>query len=166
MADKNKMGEFYTRPKELGKWEGFKVFLWNSETSECLGRTGGSWGKLTSKIYQSFFFGKSFWSCYVRRKKHGRFCSTSEGKIDWNFRLRLLSSMKRKKTLAKILHQVKISSKYCEIIYLLCVKILRRPKISHICKTEGTNTRTEKRRINIKKGEKNKKSMRIRKSLG
>lgn len=47
MADKNKMGEFYTRPKELGKWEGFKVFLWNSETSECLGRTGGSWGKLT-----------------------------------------------------------------------------------------------------------------------
>lgn len=94
MADKNKMGEFYTRPKELGKWEGFKVFLWNSETSECLGRTGGSWGKLTAKIYQPFFFGKSFWSCYVRMKKHGRFCSTSEGKIDWNFRLRLLSALK------------------------------------------------------------------------
>lgn len=45
MADKNKLGEFYTRPAKLGKWEGFKVFLWNSETSECLGRTGGSWGE-------------------------------------------------------------------------------------------------------------------------
>lgn len=45
MADKNKLGEFYTRPAELGKWEGFKQFLWNGETSECLGRTGGSWGK-------------------------------------------------------------------------------------------------------------------------
>lgn len=46
MADKNKQGEFYSRPKELGKWEGFKQFLWNSETSELLGRTGGSWAKI------------------------------------------------------------------------------------------------------------------------
>ncbi|CRK90570.1 CLUMA_CG004272, isoform A [Clunio marinus] len=46
MADKNKLGEFYTRPAKLGKWEGFKQFLWNSETSECLGRTGGSWAKI------------------------------------------------------------------------------------------------------------------------
>lgn len=78
MADKNKMQEFYTRPKEMGKWEGFKVFLWNSETSECLGRTGGSWGKLTT--FSPFsLFGKSFLvGCYVRRKKHGRFCSTLE----------------------------------------------------------------------------------------
>lgn len=45
MADKNKLGEFYTRPAKLGKWEGFKQFLWNGETSECLGRTGGSWSK-------------------------------------------------------------------------------------------------------------------------
>ena len=45
MADKNKQGEYYSRPKEVGKWEGFKQFLWNSETSECLGRTGGSWGE-------------------------------------------------------------------------------------------------------------------------
>lgn len=61
MADKNKVGEFYTRPKELGKWEGFKVFLWNSETSECLGRTGGSWGKSHELlVIDFFFFGKSF----------------------------------------------------------------------------------------------------------
>lgn len=46
MADKNKMGEFYTRPQKLGKWEGFKQFLWNGETSECLGRTGSSWAKI------------------------------------------------------------------------------------------------------------------------
>lgn len=46
MADKNKQGEYYSRPAKLGKWEGFKQFLWNSETSELLGRTGGSWGKL------------------------------------------------------------------------------------------------------------------------
>lgn len=46
MADnKNKVGEFYTRPIKLGKWEGFKQFLWNGETSQFLGRTAGSWGK-------------------------------------------------------------------------------------------------------------------------
>lgn len=58
MADKNKMGEFYTRPAKLGKWEGFKQFLWNGETSECLGRTGGSWGKCRFDR-RKFFFGKS-----------------------------------------------------------------------------------------------------------
>lgn len=46
MADKNKQGEYYSRPAKLGKWEGFKQFLWNSETSELLGRTGGSWAKI------------------------------------------------------------------------------------------------------------------------
>jgi sodium/potassium-transporting ATPase subunit beta len=46
MADKNKVGEFYTRPVELGKWEGFKQFMWNSETSQFLGRTGSSWAKI------------------------------------------------------------------------------------------------------------------------
>lgn len=46
MADKNKQGEYYSRPAKLGKWEGFKQFLWNSETSEMLGRTGGSWAKI------------------------------------------------------------------------------------------------------------------------
>lgn len=46
MADKNKQGEYYSRPAKMGKWEGFKHFLWNSETSELLGRTGGSWAKI------------------------------------------------------------------------------------------------------------------------
>lgn len=45
MADK-KDGQYPMRPKELGKWEGFKQFLYNSETSEFLGRTGGSWAKI------------------------------------------------------------------------------------------------------------------------
>lgn len=52
MADKNKQGDFYSRPKEIGAWDGFKQFLWNSETSECLGRTGSSWGKLKKSKFQ------------------------------------------------------------------------------------------------------------------
>lgn len=52
MADK-KIGEYYAPPPKMGKWEGFKKFLWNSETSQCLGRTGSSWGKYTIHIHLS-----------------------------------------------------------------------------------------------------------------
>ncbi|XP_034135145.1 sodium/potassium-transporting ATPase subunit beta-2 isoform X1 [Drosophila guanche] len=45
MSDK-KIGEYYSPPVKMGKWEGFKKFLWNSETSQCLGRTGSSWAKI------------------------------------------------------------------------------------------------------------------------
>lgn len=82
MADKNKLGEFYTRPKELGKWEGFKQFLWNSETSECLGRTGGSWGKsqfffreILSESLRNVCEGKKTWTIVLHFK-----C----GKIDFS----------------------------------------------------------------------------------
>jgi sodium/potassium-transporting ATPase subunit beta len=37
--------QFYLRPPTLGKWEAFKLFLYNSSTGEVLGRTGPSWGK-------------------------------------------------------------------------------------------------------------------------
>lgn len=37
--------QYYTPPPKLGKWEGFKIFLWNGETSQFMGRTAGSWGK-------------------------------------------------------------------------------------------------------------------------
>jgi hypothetical protein len=45
MADKNKSVEYYKRPEKLGAWEGTKQFLYNKETSECMGRNSGSWGK-------------------------------------------------------------------------------------------------------------------------
>lgn len=47
MADnKNKPDQYYTRPPKLGKWEGFRLFVWDSETGQFLGRTGSSWGKI------------------------------------------------------------------------------------------------------------------------
>lgn len=46
MADKKVVEQYYTPPEKLGKWEGLRKFLWNSETSQCLGRTGSSWAKI------------------------------------------------------------------------------------------------------------------------
>lgn len=50
MADK-KGEQFYTPPPKLSGWESFKIFLWNGETNEVLGRTAASWGKC-----KHFFF--------------------------------------------------------------------------------------------------------------
>ncbi|XP_076674415.1 sodium/potassium-transporting ATPase subunit beta-2-like [Andrena cerasifolii] len=41
-----KVEQYYSPPPQLGKWEGFRVFLWNSETGQFLGRTGASWAKI------------------------------------------------------------------------------------------------------------------------
>jgi len=38
--------KFATKPEEKTGWEGFSQFVWNSETSEFLGRTGMSWLKI------------------------------------------------------------------------------------------------------------------------
>ncbi|KAL6430173.1 hypothetical protein ACFW04_007730 [Cataglyphis niger] len=46
MEGKNKVEQYYMPPPKLGKWEGFRVFVWNSETGQFLGRTGASWAKI------------------------------------------------------------------------------------------------------------------------
>ncbi|GFG29551.1 hypothetical protein Cfor_04666 [Coptotermes formosanus] len=55
MAEK-KAEQFYTPPPKLGKWEGFRIFIWNSETHQFLGRTGASWGKILL-FYVIFYCG-------------------------------------------------------------------------------------------------------------
>uniref|UniRef100_A0A1B0A814 Uncharacterized protein n=1 Tax=Glossina pallidipes TaxID=7398 RepID=A0A1B0A814_GLOPL len=60
MADKKIAEQYYAPPPKMGKWEGFKKFLWNSDTSQCLGRTGASWVVVNSysifkiNIYKKF----------------------------------------------------------------------------------------------------------------
>ncbi|XP_040566071.1 sodium/potassium-transporting ATPase subunit beta isoform X1 [Lepeophtheirus salmonis] len=38
--------QFAKKPEELSGWEGFKKFVWNTQTSEFLGRTGINWLKI------------------------------------------------------------------------------------------------------------------------
>lgn len=48
MTNEKKTEEYFAvAPPKRTRWESFKIFLWNGETSEFLGRTAGSWGKFT-----------------------------------------------------------------------------------------------------------------------
>uniref|UniRef100_A0A646QIL4 ATPase-b2 n=1 Tax=Hemiscolopendra marginata TaxID=943146 RepID=A0A646QIL4_9MYRI len=62
MADEKKSEElqqqYYLPPPKLSKWEGFKLFMWDSERREFMGRTAGSWGKV-GLFYLIFYAGLS-----------------------------------------------------------------------------------------------------------
>lgn len=69
MADKKGVlvEQYYTPPPKLSGWESFRLFLWNGETSEFLGRTAASWGKLELSLTLSLIFFLSSLSFYIIR---------------------------------------------------------------------------------------------------
>lgn len=50
MEDK---GEYKSNEEET-KWQAFRKMLWNSDTKECLGRTGLSWCKYFAFIISPY----------------------------------------------------------------------------------------------------------------
>lgn len=60
MEDK---GEYKSREEET-KWQAFRKMLWNSDTKECLGRTGLSWCKYSGFI---IFLSKNEIVCIVSK---------------------------------------------------------------------------------------------------
>lgn len=45
MTEKKNEDYLAIAPPKRTTWESLKLFLWNGETNEFLGRTAGSWGK-------------------------------------------------------------------------------------------------------------------------
>ena len=64
--NKTATGEFYRKPPNLGKWDSFKLFLWNPDAKTFLDRTAGSWGK--SKKNSTNYF-KDFCKFPIIEKK-------------------------------------------------------------------------------------------------
>lgn len=56
MSEKKNEDYLAVAPPKRSGWESFKLFIWNGETSEFLGRSASSWGKLSSVLISHFFF--------------------------------------------------------------------------------------------------------------
>jgi sodium/potassium-transporting ATPase subunit beta len=54
MTEKKSEDYFAVAPPKRSGWANFKIFLWNGETSEFLGRSASSWGK-TKHSFISYY---------------------------------------------------------------------------------------------------------------
>lgn len=63
MSGKDKNEEYFSlAPPKRSGWESFRIFLWNGETREFLGRTAASWGKIIGFYFILYSFLAAFFA--------------------------------------------------------------------------------------------------------
>jgi len=65
MAEKKTEDYFAVAPPKRSGWESFKLFLWNGETSELLGRTASSWVKIFAFYVVLYAFLAAFFAAML-----------------------------------------------------------------------------------------------------
>lgn len=87
--------QFYLRPPTLGKWEAFKLCLYNSSTGEVFGRTGPGWGKhatlakVTSRTFKNLRKDllNNSWMLITESKKISEVCAVWEWSTTYKSRV-------------------------------------------------------------------------------